>query len=74
MDKPPAPLPGVAAGGPREEVRGMDIKATPEEIAALVVAIQERRKPEITSPLDYIAEAVQTAIGDIAEVEQVTLS
>lgn len=52
----------------------MDIKATPEEIAALVAALHGRQKPEITSPLDCIAEAVQIVIDDIAEVEQETLS
>lgn len=41
----------------------MKIEATPEEIAALVVALQERRNSS-NSPDGIIREVVRQAIGD----------
>lgn len=46
------------------------LEAEPNEIAALVVALQERRLEAITvaaSPLETIREAFRSAIGDIEQ-------
>lgn len=43
----------------------MKIEATPEEIAALVAALQERREPNtINFPVGVMCQAVQKSIDD----------
>ena len=45
------------------------IRGTPEEIAALVRATQERQVQKNFTPLDVIKEAVRRAMSDTEPVE-----
>lgn len=45
------------------------IRGAPEEIAALVLAVQERREQENFIPLDVIREAARKAMSDTEPVE-----
>lgn len=46
------------------------IEGTPEEIAALVRATQERQDAEVEKPIETMVQAVRQAIGDIAGASQ----
>lgn len=49
----------------------VNIEATPKEIAALVVALQERQgEGRVYTPSDVILTAFRSAIDDIAGEEQ----
>lgn len=52
--------------GRRREGIEVILRGTPEEIAALVRATQERQAGESYTPLEIVKEAVQKAIGDTA--------
>lgn len=65
---------GLGSRTAREGVRGVEvtIRGAPEEIAALVLAVQERQSVGIgvKSPIETIAQAVWKAMSDTAGASQ----